>query len=96
MRRLELQSYGEQAAACFGKTRFEAYQHAQALKHARRMSQRCRESLVAYRCAHCDGWHVGHRLKAPEALALRAQQASGPVPSLVPEASYGQPQQDPA
>ena len=75
------QSYGYEAEACTGKQRFESYQGDTARKQARRMSQRTREPLTAYRCAWCDGWHIGHRLKAPKAIALRAQRASGPASS---------------
>lgn len=80
--RPDLRGYGDESKGCLGKRRYEPHQGDQARKQARRLHDHGRGGVMAYRCPWCDGWHVGHRLKDPKALALRSQQASGPASSL--------------
>jgi len=63
--------YGDQGSGCFGKTRFEAYQGAQARKLARNITRRSKQLATAYRCQWCDGWHVGRGSHRPKALPIR-------------------------
>ena len=48
-----------QAASCSGKRR---YSRASAQHAVLAMAQKRHEPFEAYRCRHCDFWHVGHPL----------------------------------
>ena len=47
------------AASCKGKQRYSRTASEMA---ALRMAQKRREPFEAYKCRHCDFWHVGHPL----------------------------------
>ena len=89
MSQLDRDGYGDEAPACTGKLRFEPHRRDQATKLAQSMGRRCGVKLVSYRCPHCDGWHVGRRMKDPKALALKRQRASLTGPLQTSEASHG-------
>lgn len=58
------ESYGDVAAACQGKHRFESARLANEV--AKRRNRRGKTG-EAYRCPHCHYWHIGfgRKLKKP-------------------------------
>lgn len=55
---------GSESAACRGK---RAYHNKKLAKwHIRQTERLHGERLSAYRCPHCDLWHLGHRRRASE------------------------------
>lgn len=50
---------------CHGKHRFTSAERAQQIGRVSR--RRNRSNLGAYRCHHCDGWHLGRSI-APRRL----------------------------
>lgn len=45
------------ASSCHGKVK---YREASAHNAAVKMASKKGESFEAYKCRHCDGWHIGH------------------------------------
>lgn len=56
---------------CHGKHRFKSAERAQQIGRESRRRNR-RSNLAAYRCHHCDGWHLGRSI-APRRVRERGR-----------------------
>lgn len=45
------------ASSCHGKVK---YSESSAARAASKMLAKKQEPFEAYKCRHCDGWHIGH------------------------------------
>lgn len=48
----------DRSFSCERKVKYNT--EATALKVADHMTEKKNETIEAYKCRHCDGWHVGH------------------------------------